>query len=450
VTSSAGTPAWLNSAAALLTRRRLRAHAIILALCLWGACAVDFLTPGVFDRAANIKFQDFLSFYVSGELIARGQPADLYNEPLRHKEMLAIAPPPDVVHESWFPPTAHTPLNVHIPNLYGPQVAVLFVPFAHLPFLIAAQIWAALNLVMYFLCIYAVWRHCDKLRAHATTTALAAAASPPLFHFFVRGQLSVLVLVCFTGAFAAVEANRPWLAGIVLGLLIFKPQFLVAIPLILLFAQAWKMFLGLLVSAAAQLALARVYFGAAVMHSYFDMLLEAPRWIGDAELQLAPIQMHSLRSFWTLLIPSPAVVLGLYFLSSLVVIAIAAAIWKSQLSWALKFSALTLAAVLANPHLLVYDLVVLAPAFLLVTNWTLQRENYAATAAVRVLLFLAFVLPLFGPISHWTHVQLSVPVFAAVLWLLYGSYNAHNMRVAVRSMAVGEEQPARGGVPNPD
>jgi hypothetical protein len=34
-------------------------------------------------------------------------------------------------------------------------------------------------------------------------------------------------------------------------------------------------------------------------------------------------------------------------------------------------------------------------------------------------LYLAFLLPLFGPLAYWTHLQLSVVVFAAILWNLY-------------------------------
>ena len=52
---------------------RLRAQAIVLAVCLWSVCAVDFATPGLFDRAGNIKFQDFLPDYVSAQLIAHGR-----------------------------------------------------------------------------------------------------------------------------------------------------------------------------------------------------------------------------------------------------------------------------------------------------------------------------------------------------------------------------------------
>jgi hypothetical protein len=236
--------------------------------------------------------------------------------------------------------------------------------------------------------------------------------------------MSALVLACFTAAFLALRANRSRLAGIALGFLIFKPQFLVAIPLVLLLSRAWKPLAGLVVAAAAQLAFARIYFGQAVMHAYFDTLQHLSRVISAAELSLAPIQMHSLRSFWTLLISSPPISLPqlallLYILSSIVVIAMAAVIWKSSAPLPLRFSALTLTAVLVNPHLFVYDLLVLAPVLLLLADWTLTNPRHSSSTALRLLAYLAFILPLFGPLSRWTHLQLSVPVFALLLWMLW-------------------------------
>src|ERR1022692_228792 len=52
-----------------LTRRRLRVHAILLAICAWSVIGADFATSGLLDRAGNIKFQDFLQFYISAKLI---------------------------------------------------------------------------------------------------------------------------------------------------------------------------------------------------------------------------------------------------------------------------------------------------------------------------------------------------------------------------------------------
>jgi hypothetical protein len=84
----------------------------------------------------------------------------------------------------------------------------------------------------------------------------------------------------------------------------------------------------------------------------------------------------------------------------------------------LKFSALILAAILINPHLFVYDLVALIPALLLLLDWTLSKAESPFSPALNLFLYLALILPLFGPISRWTHLQLSVIAFAAILWTL--------------------------------
>jgi Glycosyltransferase family 87 len=394
----------LSSTVAWLTSRRLRAQAVILALCAGGVCAVDFATPGLFDRAGNIKFQDFLPFYVSARIIAEGRAPELYDEQTIASEELKI-----IGQQS----------AVRLPNLYGPQVALLFVPLTRLSFPVAARIWVTLSLLIYCGCVYAVVKTCSSLAPYSVIVAIAALAYPPLFHFVVRGQVSAVVLACFTVAWLAFRSDRHWLAGIALGLLIFKPQFLVAVPLVLLLARSWITFATLAGSASAQLALTWACFGSAVMRSYFDALLHIPRWIGTVELNLAPVQMHSLRSFWLLLIPWPNVAFPLYVVSSIAFVSIAAATWRSSSPLALRFAALTLAAVLVNPHLFVYDLLVLAPVLPLLVDCTLSNLRRPLSAPLFLLVYLAYILPLLGPLSRWTHVQLSVPVFAALLWTLW-------------------------------
>ncbi len=425
-----------DSAARWLTLRRIRAHAVILVICLWGVCAADFATPGLFDRAGNIKFQDFLSFYISARLIQQGQAGALYDDQFRAAEMLAIVRSVGVTRESVFPPPSQTPTNVRLPNLYGPQVSLLFVPLTRFPFLIAGEIWVGLSLLLYGYCVLLIWKASPALRLHGSLVALCAFAFPPLFHFFVRGQNSVLVLACFTAAFLAFRANRSWLAGIALGLLMFKPQFLVAIPLVLLLAQAWRAFAGLVISAGAQFLFMRIYFGPSVMHAYCDTLWHLSRVIDAAELNLAPIQMHSLRSFSTLLIPWPELSLALYVVTSIAAILMAAAVWKSSADLRPRFAALTLAGVLVNPHLFVYDLLVLAPALLLLADWILTHADHWNTASLSLLVYLAFILPLFGPLSRWTHIQLSVLVFAALLCFLWQTSRTPSHKLASNESVV--------------
>lgn len=396
--------AWLDVATAWLNPRRIRAHAIVLALCLWVVCAVDYATPGLFDRAGNVKFQDFLQFPIAARLIAQGRAAELYNDQVRASAIRSI-----VGRET----------TVYLQYLYGPQVALPFTPLLRLPFLAQAGIWVALSLLMYCGCVYLLWKSCSGLRPYPIIVAVCAIAYPPLFHFFVRGQLSAVVLVCFTAAYLALCARHDWLAGFALGLLVFKPQFLVAVPLIILLARAWKIFAGLVVSAGAQLAFTLIYFDPAVIRAYLRMMLHSASQPGSAELVLSPIQMHSLRTFFYLLIPWPRAAWALYLLSSLAVIAIAAAIWKSSSPLALRFSTLLLAAVLVNPHIYIYDLLGLAPALLLVSDWALIHAQHPSAPALNLFSYLAFVLPLFGPLSRWTHLQISVPTFAVLLYLLW-------------------------------
>lgn len=393
-----------GSAHRWITARRLRAHAIILAICFWGVCAVDFATPGLFDRAGNIKFQDFLQFPISARLVAQRRAQDLYNDQALNDHIRAIT---------------GRDTHVFLRYFYGPQVAFAFIPLARLSFLAQAAIWIVLSLVMYFACIHLLWKACPALRAHRRLVAICTIAYPPLFHFFVRGQISAPILLCFTFGFLAFQKDRPWLAGIALGFLAFKPQFLVVIPLVFLLARSWKAFFGLVISAAAQLTFALLYFGPAVMRSYFSTLLHSAGRPATAELSLSPIQMHSLRSFWVLLIPWPTPVLIAYIISAIAVVALATSIWKSPSKLPIRFSALILAAVLINPHLYIYDLLALAPALLLLTDFAMEYPHDPSTALLGPLLYLAFLLPLFGPLARWTHLQLSVPVFAVLLWLLW-------------------------------
>ena len=116
--------------------------------------------------------------------------------------------------------------------------------------------------------------------------------------------------------------------------------------------------------------------------------------------------------------PWPTVALVLYVLSSIVVLVIAAASWRLHGALALRFSALVFASVLINPHLFVYDLLVLAPALLLLADWAIGHADHYLylylSPQISVLVYLAFVLPLLGPLTVWTHLQLSVPVFFAI------------------------------------
>jgi hypothetical protein len=126
--------------------------------------------------------------------------------------------------------------------------------------------------------------------------------------------------------------------------------------------------------------------------------------------------MESLRGFWMLLLPWRSAAAVLYALSAIAVLVVALLCWRRG-ALELRYAALLLATVLVAPHLMIYDLVILAPAFLLLGEWVLQHPS--PSPALRVVLYLVYALPLLEPLTKLTHVQLSVLGFVALQALIW-------------------------------
>jgi hypothetical protein len=394
-----------------LTAKCLRAHGLILALSLWSVYTWNMATPGLLDRNHNLKGTDFLHFYTLGSLALTHRGADLYD--LEAQSKLAAQRVPAAAGLRYLP-------------LYPPQVSILFAPLACLPYPCALILWLSLSTLLYSLCCFAVWLACPNLRNHKLTVFILALAFPAFWHLIAWGQTSALALACFTLAFLALRAQHEFLAGVALGCLIFKPQLALAAALVFVFTPSWRVIGGALLSATAQLTAAWFYYGPGPFHAWKRLLLGLPSVLPLLEPRL--YQTHSLRTFWTMLVPWPSASLALYIVTASLVSALTVACWRSRLPLSLRYSTLLLATVLLAPHLTVYDLVILAPAFLLLSEWTITQPGHPATPHLKFLLYLAFVLPLLGPLARWTHFQLSVPVMSA---LLYGIWNLGRKSIPV-------------------
>jgi hypothetical protein len=166
-----------------------------------------------------------------------------------------------------------------------------------------------------------------------------------------------------------------------------------------------------------QLAAAWLFYGSHPLRLWITTLLNTPNLLPLLEPKI--YQTHSLRTFWTMLIPWPSISVALYIISGFAVCVLTVACWRSRLPLSLRYSALLFATVLLAPHLTVYDLVILAPAFLLISDWIVTQPDTSSTQILKLLLYLAFILPLAGPLARWTHFQLSVPVMAAALFTVW-------------------------------
>jgi len=387
-----------------LTLKRLRAHGTILAICLWSLYLWTVATPGLRDRNGNLQGTDFLHFYTLGSLADAHRRADLYD--INAQAALAAQRVPEAAGIRYLP-------------LYPPQVSIFFAPLAHLSYGWALLLWWGGSVVVYALCCYFVWRACPNLRGHGGTVALLAAAFPAFFHLVAWGQTSAAALACFTLMFFLLRDRRDFLAGLVCGCLIFKPQLGLAAAVVFVATGAWKTVAGAALSAAAQLSVGIVYYGTGPLRQWTRML-----WNMRSALPLLeprPYQTHSLRTFWSILVPWPAISLGLYGVSAAAVLGVTIACWRRSpaLPLSLRYSILLLASVLVAPHLTVYDLVILAPAFILLADWIVGAAPKPSTRWLGTLLYLVYMLPLLGPFTRWTHIQLSVVAMTATVWLIW-------------------------------
>lgn len=381
----------------------MRAHGTILALCLWSLYVWNLATPGLRDRNGNLKGTDFLHLYTLGSLAVTHRGADLYD--MNAQAALATQRVPEAAGIRYLP-------------LYPPQVSILFAPLAHLSYGWALILWWSISVVLYAICCYSLWRGCPNLRDHGTLVALLAVAFPAFFHLIAWGQTSAAALACFTLTFFLLRDRRGFLAGLVLGCLTFKPQLGLAAAIVFVSTGAWKTVAGAALSAAAQLLVGVLYYGAEPLRQWIRMLQNVRAVLPLLEPKL--YQTHSLRTFWSMLVPLPVLSFGLYVVSSAVILGFTIACWKrSTVPFRLRYSALLLASVLVAPHLTVYDLVILAPAFLLLADWLIDEPSRSSTHRLGTLLYLVYMLPLVGPFAQWTHVQLSVIAMAATVWLIW-------------------------------
>jgi hypothetical protein len=404
--------------ASWLTAKRIRIHGLLLATCLWTIYATDMSAPGLIDRNGLVKGTDFLHFYTLGKLALRDRGDLLY-------DMRAQA---ELTHEF----VARAPDSLYV-ALYGPQMSLFFAPFARLSYGWALTAWLTLNLLIYASCCYVVWKTCPTLHAYRWTVVILAIAFPGLFHLFAWGQTSGLALLCFTLAFLALQSDRPLLAGLAIGSLIFKPQLGLAAAVVFIFARQWKVVGGAVMAAIFQLAVAWMHYGSEIMRDYWHTLTHVKGVLPLLEPRL--YQSHSLRSFWSLLLPWPRLAFVLYAISALAVLLFVVRVWKSGSPFGVCYSALLLATVLISPHLTVYDLIILAPAFLLLGDWALSHGSELSAPLLQQLLYFCYPFFLIGPLARVTHVQLSVVAMTVLLWICW-RITGLNSSYAAKSLAL--------------
>jgi hypothetical protein len=369
---------------------------------LWSIYVWNISTPGLLDRSGNVKGTDFLHLYTLGSVALEHRGSALYD--MQAQAGIAQKRVPAAAGVRYIP-------------LYPPQVSIFFAPLAHFPYGPVLVAWLALSALLYAFCTYVVWRTCPSLQQEKIAFVGLAVAFPGFFHLILWGQSSAVALACFTLAYFAFRKEKEFLAGLALGTLMFKPQLGLASSVVFLAARRWKVVLGAALSASAQMLAAWAYYGWGPLRDWIRTVFGVLDSLSVLEPKL--YQTHSLRTFWNLLLIPPHISLALYGISASVVLIATAMVWRSPLPLPVRYSVLLLATVLVSPHLIVYDFVILAPAFLLLADWLIARPRDGSSRLLGTILYFAYLSPLLGPLSQWVHVQLSVVLMSAAVFMIW-------------------------------
>jgi alpha-1,2-mannosyltransferase len=352
---------------AFITRERTRLVGIALLVAFAAGFAyLAFTSDGLNDALGRPLGTDFSNIYAAGTYVLEGDPRAPFDPIRQHAREQAIF-------------GAATPFyGWH----YPPFLLFIAGALALMPYVQALVLWQATSLALYLLAIRTILVIHAPGQAQAGGSAaqirwpdplwlLLAVAFPAVFVNIGHGHNGLLTAALVGSALATLD-RRPLLAGVLFGLLAYKPQFGILIPLVLLASGRWRSFAAAVGTVATLVAAATLTFGTPV----WDAFLESSHFTRTVVLESGETGWHKIQSVfaWVRMWGGP--VSFAYAAQSIVTVVLAAALiwlWRQRIDFTLQAAGLIVASILATPYSLDYDMTALAPAIAFLAVHGLRR-----------------------------------------------------------------------------
>ena len=371
-----------------LTDARMRGYSLILlAICTLAVVGWIAASDGLIDRNSKPIGTDFSNVYAAGTLIWQGRPAEAYEPARQHAAEKAVFGGREVPFYGWH---------------YPPFFFLIAFLVASVPYAWGLSIWLVASLAAYLAAMRAILPRPETL--------LVALAFPAVFVNIGHGQNGFLTAALLGGALHLLD-RRPWLAGVLIGLLAYKPQFGVLIPVALLAGGRWNTIGAAAATVATLAAISFATLGSSVWHAFADsMTFTQTVVLEQGDTGWEKIQsVFSASRMWGAGVPAAyaiQIALGLTLAASL------AWLWQSAAAFELKAAGLATGSLLATPYVLDYDLVVLAVAIAFFARHGLSRGFRRFEIS---LLAAAWIVPLLSrAISGVTGIPLGLLVVLAL------------------------------------
>ncbi len=326
--------------------------------------------PGsIFAPTSALVVRDFVNLWAGGRLWLAGDLGTLFSPP---------------AYDAWLKAAFGPRLDLHTWS-YPPPALALALPFAALPLVPGFLVWTAGTLAALGL----------ALRAGGMGAAAIAAVllSPAGFENALAGQNGALFAAVLAGGLALAE-RRPWLAGLLLGLLLLKPQLGLLVPVALVALGAWRAIAWTAAMAAALILGSALLAGPGAWADYLTQVAPFMRRIAEAPFGLAfhyqmPTPFMSVRAAGGGLGLAQAV-------QAAATLAAAAVVWwawrRGRVPAGARIGLLLLLAPVATPYAHSYDMVCAAVGIVLLIPSAEQAAGPQVVLA-RLALLLAWVWP---------------------------------------------------------
>jgi hypothetical protein len=191
---------------------------------------------------------DFVNTWMGARIALTGDPTpwfdfDTYNAAL--KSMLG----PDYPDLIWS---------------YPPHLLLFTWPFGLIPYLPSYALWVICGLLAY---LAAATGGAERMR-----TILLLIVSPAAVLTIFAGQNGFFTAALLIGGLTMLD-RRPWLAGVLFGILTVKPQLGVLLPIMLILTGRWRTIAAAVATTGVLVGLAALVFGPGVWIAYRDVAM---------------------------------------------------------------------------------------------------------------------------------------------------------------------------------
>jgi hypothetical protein len=208
--------------------------------------------------SADILDNDLTLVYIGARIGLEQGWSHIYSLTLQHDLFTQLRP--------------HSPFNDGERFVSPPPYAWLLVPVMGLGAAGVVYLWLAISV----LALIAAWWIASPGQGRTRWLwLLGAVAWYPVLYSLALAQPDLVLLLAVAASWRLSRAGRPYLAGLVLGLSVLKPQLTLLLPLVLLISGRWKIAVAWAAAAAALALISLLVIGGQGLGDYLSLLSEA-------------------------------------------------------------------------------------------------------------------------------------------------------------------------------